>query len=120
MSRWAITTAHLPEHKAIKIIEALPAEMVELFSMVPDDFLMSTEGVEYVLNQVKLHSGVRPGDETTEIMRRVFDNARRKDEGLATYVIRRTQDWKLSSYHGISGYRGCRGELTRFWPSRYQ
>ena len=91
LERWSIITAHPMPHKAFEVIKALHPDIAALFSNTPNSLLMSAGGVEYVMNQVKVHSSVRPGDEVKEVMDRVYDVARRKDEALAAFVIRCTQ-----------------------------
>ena len=88
-------------HKAFEVIKALPPDIAALFSNTPNSLLISAGGVEYVMSQVKIHSGVRPGDEIKEVMDRVYDVVRRKDEALATFVIRCTQEWNLAERRGI-------------------
>ena len=88
-------------NKAFEVIKALPTEIAALFASTPNSLLMTAGGVEYVMSQVEIHSGVRPDDEIKEVMERVNDAVRRKDEALATFAIRCTQELNLAERRGI-------------------
>ena len=57
---------------------------------------MTTGGVAYVMSQVKVHCGLRPGDEINNVMEKVSDVVRKKGENLTAFVARCAQDWMVA------------------------
>ena len=72
VERWSLTTAHTMTNNAFEVINALPTEIAALFASTPNSMLMTAGGVYYVMSQVRIQLGVRPGDEIKEMMDRVY------------------------------------------------
>ena len=87
ISRWTKMTQHDTSVRAFKVLEALPTSLQDLFAYIPEDTLMSDDGVKYILAKVPLHIGLRPGDESKKAKYHIGQtNLRFKNKSLAEWI----------------------------------
>ena len=94
--RWERTTSYTPPARVLKVLEAIPANIKNLFQHVPDDDLFAPDGMDRVMAHVQTQCGMRPEDGIKDIMDNAMDIQRRKSETIPTWLSRCHQAWLVA------------------------
>ena len=100
-----MTTSVAPSLRALKVLEALPENIKNLFQYTPNEVLLAQDGMEFVMSQVRTHCGLRPGDDIKDIMFNANDTDRRKGETLSMWLSRCQQNWYIAEGSHVCHHR---------------
>ena len=102
MKRWDKQTDVPLFRRAEKVLRTLGWELQVDFEHLTEEQLASAEYLSLILGVMEMKAGVREDDDRRQAFRGIMhENARRRDETLAQYSMRRLRDFSKAATYGI-------------------